>query len=61
MGSSGDEKKSKLRKLHANKPGVNHGRTRGDYPSRRLLSTGEEVPGQTHLAFLFNKVKRLGD
>lgn len=58
MGSSGDKKKSKLRKPHANKPDVNHGQMRGDYHSRRPRILRKEVPGQTHLLFPFNKVTR---
>ena len=61
MGSSGDEKKSKLRKPHANKPGVNHGQTTGDYPAEGSGVLRSGVSEQTLLAFPFNKVMRLGD
>lgn len=61
MGSSGDEKKSKLRKPRANKPGVNHGQTRGDYPAEGSGVLRSGVSGQTLLAFPFNKVMSWGD
>lgn len=59
MGSSEDEKQRKQRQPHINKPDVNHGpdpeRVMGAEGSRVLR---EEVPGQTHLVFPFNKVTR---
>lgn len=60
MGSSGDEKKSKLRKPCANKLGVNHGQTRGDYPAEGSGMLRSGVSGQTLLAFPFNKVMSWG-